>query len=114
MSATPPRAPLVPYVAPGEHRAEFTIRAVVLGALLSLTFGMVNSYLALKIGLTVSASIPSAVMSMGTVVTAVAPPDVGALGAVLAAAVPAAMVRANGTVPAMARTRAVRRGADIG
>ena len=64
MSAAPLRAPLVPYVAPEERRAELTIRAVVLGALLSLTFGMVNSYLALKIGLTVSASIPSAVMSM--------------------------------------------------
>lgn len=44
--------------------AELTPRALLLGALLSLTFGMVNSYLALKIGLTVSASIPSAVLSM--------------------------------------------------
>jgi putative OPT family oligopeptide transporter len=58
------RVPLVPYV-PAEARvAELTPRAVLLGALLSLTFGMVNSYLALKIGLTVSASIPSAVLSM--------------------------------------------------
>lgn len=36
----------------------------MLGALLSLTFGMVNAYLGLKVGLTVSASIPSAVISM--------------------------------------------------
>jgi len=43
---------------------ELTMRAVVLGAALSLAFGMVNAYLALKIGLTVSASIPSAVLSM--------------------------------------------------
>jgi putative OPT family oligopeptide transporter len=44
--------------------AELTPRAILLGSVLSLTFGMVNSYLALKIGLTVSASIPSAVLSM--------------------------------------------------
>ena len=43
---------------------EFTLRAVVLGIVLSLAFGMVNAYLGLKIGLTVSASIPSAVLSM--------------------------------------------------
>jgi len=45
--------------------AEFTIRAVVLGTVLSVAFGMVNAYLGLKVGLTVSASIPSAVLSMG-------------------------------------------------
>ncbi|MEA2626401.1 MAG: hypothetical protein QOD06_2446 [Candidatus Binatota bacterium] len=43
---------------------ELTLRAVTLGAVLSLTFGMVNAYLGLRIGLTVSASIPSAVLSM--------------------------------------------------
>jgi putative OPT family oligopeptide transporter len=64
VKAPPARASLVPYVAPAARTAEFTVRAAVLGALLSLTFGMVNSYLALKIGLTVSASIPSAVLSM--------------------------------------------------
>ncbi len=44
--------------------AEFTVRAVVLGTVLSIAFGMVNAYLGLKVGLTVSASIPSAVLSM--------------------------------------------------
>ncbi|MGH7857825.1 MAG: OPT/YSL family transporter, partial [Candidatus Binatia bacterium] len=58
----PPK--LVPYVSPSERMPEFTVRAVALGALLSLTFGMVNAYLGLKVGLTVSASIPSAVISM--------------------------------------------------
>ena len=58
------RAPLTPYVSPGSPMAELTPRAILLGAMLSLTFGMVNAYLALKIGLTVSASIPSAVLSM--------------------------------------------------
>ncbi len=60
--AEPP--PLVPYVAPETRMPELTIRAIVLGAALSLTFGMVNAYLGLKVGLTVSASIPSAVLSM--------------------------------------------------
>ena len=60
----PERSPLVPYVAAERRIPELTLRAVLLGALLSLCFGMVNSYLALKIGLTVSASIPSAVLSM--------------------------------------------------
>ncbi len=57
-------APLVPYVPASQTMAELTSRAVILGALLSVTFGMVNAYLALKVGLTVSASIPSAVISM--------------------------------------------------
>src|SRR5512144_209499 len=56
--------PLVPYVAAHSEMAEFTLRAVVLGTMLSVLFGMVNAYLGLKIGLTVSASIPSAVLSM--------------------------------------------------
>ncbi|HSD10330.1 MAG TPA: oligopeptide transporter, OPT family [Candidatus Binatia bacterium] len=60
----PDRFPLVPYVRSERNVAELTVRSVLLGAVLSLTFGMVNSYLALKIGLTVSASIPSAVLSM--------------------------------------------------
>lgn len=55
---------LVPYVSSDREIPEFTWRAVLLGAGLSLTFGMVNAYLGLKVGLTVSASIPSAVLSM--------------------------------------------------
>jgi putative OPT family oligopeptide transporter len=56
--------PLVPYV-PAERRLpEFSVRAVVLGTLLSIAFGMVNAYLGLKVGLTTSASIPAAVLSM--------------------------------------------------
>src|SRR5262245_15547625 len=54
----------VPYIRPEQTVPEFTLQAVVLGAVLSLTFGMVNAYLGLKVGLTVSASIPSAVISM--------------------------------------------------
>ncbi|MGH8010509.1 MAG: OPT family oligopeptide transporter, partial [Candidatus Binatia bacterium] len=55
---------LSPYIRPDQVIPEFTLRAVLLGAFLSLTFGMVNAYLGLKVGLTVSASIPSAVISM--------------------------------------------------
>ncbi len=54
----------VSYIRPEQTVPEFTLQAVVLGAVLSLTFGMVNAYLGLKVGLTVSASIPSAVISM--------------------------------------------------
>lgn len=55
---------LIPYVRSTQAVPEFTLQAVLLGAVLSLTFGMVNAYLGLKVGLTVSASIPSAVISM--------------------------------------------------
>ncbi len=57
-------APLRPYVPAGEHPRELTPLAIALGIVLSLTFGMVNAYLGLKVGITVSASIPSAVLSM--------------------------------------------------
>jgi putative OPT family oligopeptide transporter len=53
-----------PYVSPAESPAELTIRALVLGSILGLIFGASNVYLALKIGLTVSASIPLAVLSI--------------------------------------------------
>jgi len=44
--------------------AELTLRAVILGIVLSIIFGMANAYLSLKVGMTISASIPAAVMSM--------------------------------------------------
>ncbi len=44
--------------------AEFTVRAVVTGVLLGLVFGAANVYLGLKVGMTVSASIPAAVMTV--------------------------------------------------
>ena len=44
--------------------AEFTPRAVVTGVLLGLVFGAANAYLGLRVGLTVSASIPAAVMTV--------------------------------------------------
>jgi len=43
---------------------EFTLRAIVAGVLLGLVFGAANAYLGLRVGLTVSASIPAAVMAV--------------------------------------------------
>ena len=54
-----------PYVAAGDISVkEFTLRAVVLGALFGIIFGASTVYLALKAGLTVSASIPIAVLAI--------------------------------------------------
>ena len=44
---------------------ELTFTAIVLGALLAVVFGAANAYLGLRVGLTVSASVPAAVISMG-------------------------------------------------
>jgi len=53
-----------PYIPPAAGLREFTVRAVVLGALLGMVFGASSLYLVLKVGLTVSASIPVAVISI--------------------------------------------------
>ncbi len=53
-----------PYVPANVIMPEFTLRAVLLGALLGIVFGAVSVYLALRAGLTVSASIPVAVISI--------------------------------------------------
>ncbi|MGH7702158.1 MAG: OPT family oligopeptide transporter, partial [Gemmatimonadales bacterium] len=65
----PPPAPadpvsFSPYVSPSEAPAELTLRAVLLGAVLGIVFAASSVYLALKIGLTVSASIPIAVLAV--------------------------------------------------
>jgi putative OPT family oligopeptide transporter len=54
-----------PYIAADDIKTrEFTFRAIILGIILGLIFGVGNAYLGLKIGTTVSASIPAAVLSM--------------------------------------------------
>lgn len=58
-------SPIVPYVKSDAVLPEFTLQAVVLGIVLAGIFNAANAYVGLKIGLTVSASIPSAVISMG-------------------------------------------------
>ena len=46
---------------------EFTVVSIVLGAILAIVFGGANAYLGLRVGMTVSASIPAAVISMGVI-----------------------------------------------
>ncbi len=53
-----------PFIAPEQNVKEFTIKAVVTGSVFGVIFGAATVYLALKAGLTVSASIPIAVMSI--------------------------------------------------
>src|SRR5207248_10021461 len=53
-----------PFVADSASLDEFTLRAVVMGALLGMLFGASSLYLVLKVGLTVSASIPVAVIAI--------------------------------------------------
>ncbi len=53
-----------PYIPAGRSVPEFTIRSIILGAVLGIVFGAANAYLGLKVGMTVSASIPVAVISM--------------------------------------------------
>src|SRR5690348_2114449 len=53
-----------PYVPPQASVRELTVRAVVMGAILGIIFGASSLYLVLKVGLTVSASIPVAVLSI--------------------------------------------------
>lgn len=54
-----------PHVPAGDHIREFSLRATILGLLFGFFFAVANAYLALKIGTTVSASIPAAILSMG-------------------------------------------------
>lgn len=72
---TPPAEPIAPhhpdastqhkpYISPSESPRELTFRAVALGSILGVVFAASSVYLALKVGLTVSASIPIAVLSI--------------------------------------------------
>ena len=53
-----------PYVSAAQSPAEFTLKAIVIGALFGLVFGASTVYLGLRAGLTVSASIPIAVLAI--------------------------------------------------
>ncbi len=61
---SPPPPAFQPYVADDAKVAEFTPKAIILGALFGIIFGASTVYLALKAGLTVSASIPIAVVAI--------------------------------------------------
>jgi uncharacterized oligopeptide transporter (OPT) family protein len=53
-----------PYVAPGVNMPEFTAKSIIWGSLMGILFGCSTVYLALKAGLTVTASIPIAVIAI--------------------------------------------------
>ena len=63
-SSTAPPAEFRPYVPPETILPEFTFRAIFVGILAGLFFGAVTVYVGLRAGLTVSASIPIAVLSI--------------------------------------------------
>lgn len=63
-SSTAPPAEFRPYIEATQTVTEFSTRAVILGALFGVLFGAVTVYVGLRAGLTVSASIPIAVLSI--------------------------------------------------
>lgn len=56
-----------PYIAANKVTPEITVTSVVMGVLLAIIFGAANAYLGLRVGMTVSASIPAAVIAMGVI-----------------------------------------------
>jgi putative OPT family oligopeptide transporter len=63
-SSTAPLGEFRPYVAEAANQPEFTFKAVLFGAIFGIIFGAVTVYVGLRAGLTVSASIPIAVLSI--------------------------------------------------
>lgn len=60
MSANPYR----PYVPPDRQMSEFTVRAVILGLIMTVVLGAANAYLGLRAGMTIAATYPAAVIAM--------------------------------------------------
>lgn len=56
-----------PYVPASKVTPELTVTSVVMGIFLAVVFGAANAYLGLRVGMTVSASIPAAVIAMGVI-----------------------------------------------
>ena len=54
-----------PFISADKNMPELTPVSIILGVLLAILFGAANAYLGLRVGLTISASIPAAVISMG-------------------------------------------------
>jgi uncharacterized oligopeptide transporter (OPT) family protein len=63
-SGAPETPPHQPFVHPAESPPEFTLPAILAGVVLGIIFGASSLYLVLKVGLTVSASVPIAVLSI--------------------------------------------------
>src|SRR5688572_31894464 len=64
LKPTQPQVPFEPYIPASVKIPEFTARSLVVGTVLGMIFGASSLYLVLKVGLTVSASIPVAVISI--------------------------------------------------
>ncbi|MDI6601488.1 MAG: oligopeptide transporter, OPT family [Thermoanaerobacteraceae bacterium] len=62
-----PGEEFMPYVPASKIVPEFTVLSVIIGIILSIVFGAANAYLGLRVGMTVSASIPAAVVSMAII-----------------------------------------------
>jgi len=60
----PPGGSYEPYVAPTSNPAEVTLKSVLAGMIFGILFGAANAFLGLKVGLTISTSIPVAVMTV--------------------------------------------------
>ncbi len=56
-----------PYIPAGKVTSELTVTSIIMGIILAVVFGAANAYLGLRVGMTVSASIPAAVVSMGVI-----------------------------------------------
>ena len=56
-----------PYIPADRVVPEFTATSLLIGILLAIVFGAANAYLGLRVGMTISASIPAAVISMGII-----------------------------------------------
>ena len=56
-----------PYIPADKITPELTVTSIIVGVILAVVFGAANAYLGLKVGMTVSASIPSAVIAMGVI-----------------------------------------------
>ncbi len=56
-----------PYIPAEKITSEFTVTSIIMGMILAVIFGAANAYLGLRVGMTVSASIPAAVISMGVI-----------------------------------------------
>ncbi len=84
-----------PYIAPERSIPELTFKAIIIGAIIGIVFGAANAYLGLKVGMTVSASIPAAVIGVaifkflkrGTILETNMVQTIGSAGESLAAGV---------------------------
>lgn len=56
-----------PYIPADKVTPELTVTSIIIGIILAIVFGAANAYLGLRVGMTISASIPAAVISMAVI-----------------------------------------------